>query len=466
MAHITANGIRETTTTTGTGAIALSAVTGFSRFSTKCSTGDTVHASTVAVDGSGVPTGEWERGIYTYSAANELTRTVVLESSNAGAAVNFSAGTKIVDLTILAPNSSATTQQDWYRALGPDALTLFGMFGDGRDGNVTISSGTTTLTRDMFYNDLTISGTGSLVNAGYIIRVLGTLDISAAPASAITSLATAGGNGSGGAGGAQPAAPATGRSLALGVRGVGGVVGGTAAGTAGTAGTTASGIVLGGVGTATFGKGGSGGGGSGGVGGGGGSAANGSIALNVPTLGSLSTTNIGTANVGGASAGSGGGGGGDGTAGGGSGASGNGGGVIWVYARKINRSGSTATSAIIAKGGNGGSGASAAAGNRGGGGGGGGSGGGVVRVVYETLLGSTATNALDASPGNGGNGGNGFGTGTGGRGGGCCSGGVFEVCDIGNGTFTRTADTAGLAEGLNSGTTGGTGASKTWRVSL
>lgn len=167
MAHITANGIRETTTTTGTGAKALTAVTGFTRFSTKCAIGDTVHGSFVAVDGSGVPTGEWERGIYTYTAANELTPTTVLESSNAGAAVNFSAGTKLVELTILAPNTSETTRKNWQRDLGSDGLTNFSVFGDGRDGNVTISSGVTTLTRDMFYNDLTISGTGSLVPNGY-----------------------------------------------------------------------------------------------------------------------------------------------------------------------------------------------------------------------------------------------------------------------------------------------------------
>ena len=40
-------------------------------------------------------------------------------------------------------------------------------YGDGSDGNVTISSGVTTLVRDMFYNNLTLSGTGQIVTAGY-----------------------------------------------------------------------------------------------------------------------------------------------------------------------------------------------------------------------------------------------------------------------------------------------------------
>lgn len=464
MPHITANGIRETTTTTGTGAKALSAVTGFERFADKCSVGDTVHGSFVAVDGSGVPTGEWERGIYTYTAANELTPTTVLESSNAGSAVNFSAGTKLVELTILAPNTSETTRKNWYRDLGPDALTMFGMFGDARDGNATISSGTTTLARDMFYNDLTISGTGSINTNGYIIRVLGTLNISAAPASAITAIGTNGGSTAATTAGAQPAAPSTGRSLAFGQRGAAGTAGATAAATQATAIPAATGVVLGG-GAGTSASGGNGGNGSvaGSLGGFGNA---GTAALNIPTLGSLSTTNIGTANIGGYAAGGGTGGSGDGTAGGGGGGSGNGGGVVWVYARKINRSGSTAAAAITARGGNGGNGGVPAGGNRGGGGGGGGAGGGVVRIVYETLLGSTATNALDASPGTGGNGGNGTGTGTGGGGGACHPGGVIEVCDIGNGTFTRSADSGAVVGGAASGTTGGTGASKTWRVSL
>lgn len=103
MAHIIADRVVETTTTTGTGAFELSAaVTGFRRFSAVCATSDTCPYYIETVDAFGVPTGEWETGIGTYSAANTLTRTTVLASSNANAAVNFAAGTKRVAISLLA----------------------------------------------------------------------------------------------------------------------------------------------------------------------------------------------------------------------------------------------------------------------------------------------------------------------------------------------------------------------------
>lgn len=106
MAHITADRVKESTTTTGTGALTLSgALTGFRAFSAVCATSDTVHYALQAVDGSGVPTGEWEVGIGTYSGANTLTRTTVLSSSNAGAAVSLAAGTKHVWIDLPAVRS-------------------------------------------------------------------------------------------------------------------------------------------------------------------------------------------------------------------------------------------------------------------------------------------------------------------------------------------------------------------------
>lgn len=97
MALVTPDRVLETSTTTGTGALALAAaVTGYRRFSSVCSVNDTVYATIVAVDTNGNPSGDWECGLYTYSSANTLTRTTVQASSNAGAAVNFGAGTKHV----------------------------------------------------------------------------------------------------------------------------------------------------------------------------------------------------------------------------------------------------------------------------------------------------------------------------------------------------------------------------------
>ncbi|MHC1697787.1 MAG: hypothetical protein AB9919_06965 [Geobacteraceae bacterium] len=90
--------VKETATTTGTGAFTLAgAVTGFRTFASVLSTNDTCYYCIALQGGS-----EWEVGLGTYSAANTLTRTTVLSSSNAGSAVNFSVGTKDVFLTVAA----------------------------------------------------------------------------------------------------------------------------------------------------------------------------------------------------------------------------------------------------------------------------------------------------------------------------------------------------------------------------
>lgn len=81
-------------------------------------------------------------------------------------------------------------------------------FGDGSDSDVTISSGTTTLSTDMFYNNLTLSGTGILNPNGYKVFVKGKLTIAAGAkiqrngttGTAGTNVASAGAGG--GAGGA------------------------------------------------------------------------------------------------------------------------------------------------------------------------------------------------------------------------------------------------------------------------
>lgn len=98
MAAVTSPRVFELSTTTGTGNFTLAgAPTGFVAFSTVCATNDILRYVIEGV-ANGVQTGEWEVGTGTYSAANTLTRTVIEASSNAGAAVNFSAGTKRVSL--------------------------------------------------------------------------------------------------------------------------------------------------------------------------------------------------------------------------------------------------------------------------------------------------------------------------------------------------------------------------------
>jgi len=99
MPLVVADRVRETTTTTGTGTITLAgAVTGYQSFSA-IGNGNTTYYTINA--GS-----QWEVGIGTYLGAGPtLSRDTVLESSNSGSLVNFSAGTKDVFVTYPAEKS-------------------------------------------------------------------------------------------------------------------------------------------------------------------------------------------------------------------------------------------------------------------------------------------------------------------------------------------------------------------------
>ncbi|MFA6064055.1 MAG: hypothetical protein WC736_15810 [Gallionella sp.] len=91
-----ADRVRETTTTVGTGTVVLAgAVTGFRAFSAAFASGTDVYYCIAAG-------AEWEvgYGAVTTGTPWTLARTSVLASSNAGALVNFSAGTKDVFCTI------------------------------------------------------------------------------------------------------------------------------------------------------------------------------------------------------------------------------------------------------------------------------------------------------------------------------------------------------------------------------
>jgi len=101
MALVVADRVKETTTTTGTGTITLAgAVAGFQSFS------DIGNANTTYYTIVGQSSSEWEVGLGTYTSAGTLlSRDTVLSSSNAGALVNFSAGTKDVFITYPAGRS-------------------------------------------------------------------------------------------------------------------------------------------------------------------------------------------------------------------------------------------------------------------------------------------------------------------------------------------------------------------------
>lgn len=92
--------VKETTTTTGTGNLTTAgAATGFITFNTAFGTGSS-NTFQYVIDS---PTGsEWEVGVGYMSASTTLVRSTVLASSNSGAAVNFSAGTKYIRATIAA----------------------------------------------------------------------------------------------------------------------------------------------------------------------------------------------------------------------------------------------------------------------------------------------------------------------------------------------------------------------------
>jgi hypothetical protein len=93
MALVVKDRVQETSTTTGTGTFTLAgAVSGFQSFSAIGDGNTTYYA---IVGGT-----EWEVGLGTYtSSGTTLSRDTILESSNGGTAVNFSAGTKNVFVT-------------------------------------------------------------------------------------------------------------------------------------------------------------------------------------------------------------------------------------------------------------------------------------------------------------------------------------------------------------------------------
>lgn len=105
MAFVLADRVKETTTTTGTGTVTLlGASTGYQSFSA-IGNGNNTYYTIAGQTGS-----EWEVGIGTYtSSGTTLSRDTVLASSNAGAKVVFSAGTKDVFVTYPAEYSANAT---------------------------------------------------------------------------------------------------------------------------------------------------------------------------------------------------------------------------------------------------------------------------------------------------------------------------------------------------------------------
>ena len=122
MAFVTADRVRDTSTTAGSGSFSVSgtAPSGYRTFSAVLSVSDTFYYSV-----QHQTLNEWEVGLGTYSSANTFARTTIYSSSNAGSAVTFSAGTKDVFITMAAARSPQLDASGTITALGtPVSATL------------------------------------------------------------------------------------------------------------------------------------------------------------------------------------------------------------------------------------------------------------------------------------------------------------------------------------------------------
>jgi hypothetical protein len=148
MAFVVKDRVKETTTTTGTGTITLAgAVLGFQAFSVIGDGNTTFYTIQDSI------AGDWEVGIGTYtSSGTTLSRDTILESSNAGSAVNFAAGTKDVFVTYPAERSvyvdgGGVTSDTGAILINKTTLTLDTTINTGENGlsvgPFTIDSGVT-----------------------------------------------------------------------------------------------------------------------------------------------------------------------------------------------------------------------------------------------------------------------------------------------------------------------------------
>ena len=121
MAFILNDRVKETTTTTGTGAITLAgAVGGFETFSAGIGGSNTTYYAI-----SHQTANEFEVGFGTLNGgASTLTRTYIINSSNSDAAVDFSAGTKDIFCTMPASKVGLPFPQEYGSSSAPKVITL------------------------------------------------------------------------------------------------------------------------------------------------------------------------------------------------------------------------------------------------------------------------------------------------------------------------------------------------------
>ena len=176
MALVIEDRVMEKSVSNGTGDFTLTgAETGYRTFSTVCSVGDSVYYTIQSVASSGLPGTEWECGYGTYSAANTLTRTTIIASSNSNAAVSFSAGNKQV---FIGPQA---TQAKWAREKLFADRTYY-VATTGSDSNTGLSAGSAFLTLqkamdtiasiDLNGTNVTISVANGTYTAGLKVKPL------------------------------------------------------------------------------------------------------------------------------------------------------------------------------------------------------------------------------------------------------------------------------------------------------
>ena len=195
MALVINDRVKETTTTTGTGALSLGgAVTGFEAFSAGVGNSNTTYYAI-----SHQTEDEWEVGLGTLDGdSSDLTRTTVISSSNSDSAVSLSSGTKDVFCTIPASklvyedaNNDATIGRNLTvtgdLTITGDDLTMntntsgAALIGDGTNFNPVAISG-----------DITIGTTGTAaIGSGVIIDA----DVNASAAIAVSKTAFIAGTG-------------------------------------------------------------------------------------------------------------------------------------------------------------------------------------------------------------------------------------------------------------------------------
>tara|TARA_B100000242_G_scaffold250355_1_gene191805 strand:- start:2390 stop:4042 length:1653 start_codon:yes stop_codon:yes gene_type:complete len=156
MAFKLADRVKETTTTTGTGNIALGgAITNFETFSANLSNSDTTYYA--IVDNTN---GAFEVGLGTYnSSGNTLSRSVIA-SSNSNSAVNLGVGTKEVFITAIADKIVMEDGSNNVSIGGTVTATAFSGSGAGLTGVDVVSDTTPQLGGDLDAQNKDIENVG------------------------------------------------------------------------------------------------------------------------------------------------------------------------------------------------------------------------------------------------------------------------------------------------------------------